>query len=123
MSNYSQYIQGLKKRVKNERQKEEILYNKLNREVRSAIKDFAKKFNLKRVYLFGSLVRKENFHKNSDIDLAVEGLKSEKYLQAWGELEEALNHPFDLVQIEKATGTLKEIIKNEGVIIYEDKKC
>jgi len=123
MSNYSQYIQGFKKRIKNERNKEELLYNKLNREVRSAIKDFAKKFNLKRVYLFGSLVRKENFHKNSDIDLAVEGLKSEKYLQAWGELEEALNHPFDLVQIEKATGTLKEIIKNEGVIIYENKKC
>jgi uncharacterized protein len=119
IDDYSSYVIAYKKRIQKEKEEEKNLLQKLDKKARKAAKILGEKYNLQRVYLFGSIVNQETFHLNSDIDLAVEGLKSHEYLEAWGDLEDILNHKFDLVQIEKANNNLKDIIENEGVVIYE----
>ena len=119
MADHLKYINGYRKKIKKEKKENEILFDKLNKKARKTAIHLGKKYKLEKVYLFGSLVNKNNFHKDSDIDLAVIGLDSKEYLDAWGELEKVLNHSFDLVQLEKANNSLKKIIEEEGILLYE----
>lgn len=52
------------------------------------------------IYLFGSLIN-GNASEKSDIDLAVKGLLKGNFFRVLGELLMALNHPVDLVDLEK----------------------
>lgn len=92
-------------------------YN-LDKKIEDAIIDFAKKFNLSKVILFGSRARGSN-RPRSDIDLAVIGgdLRNFKF-----EIEE--NLPTLLtVDIVELSETLNEDflveIERDGVILYE----
>ncbi len=119
MPDYSQYIENILKKNKKEKKEKQILFKKLHKEALIAAEQLGKKFQLEKVYIFGSLTDENKFHKYSDIDFAVTGLKSEEYLAAWGELEKLLDHPFDLVRLEKAHKSLKEVIREDGVLLYE----
>ena len=47
------------------------------------------------------------FAPDSDVDLAVEGLRSTDFWQAWGVVEEIISdRPVDLIEIETAKETL-----------------
>jgi len=119
---YSSYIKSHIKRLEKEKKETEILFQEYNNKARDAARLLGDTFNVKRVYLFGSLANRNFFRLNSDVDLAVEGLKSEEYIDAWGELEKIFNHNFDLVQIERANEQLRKTIEKEGVIIYESRR-
>jgi len=54
----------------------------------------------KEVFLFGSLVNGSPNEK-SDIDLAVTGIRKEDFFEMFGELMMALDHPVDLINLEK----------------------
>ena len=92
-------------------------YN-LDKKIENAIIDFAKKFNLSKVILFGSRARGTN-HPRSDIDLAVFGgdLRNFKF-----EIEEKLPTllTVDIVDLSEILNEdfLFEI-KRDGVILYE----
>jgi predicted nucleotidyltransferase len=45
---------------------------------------------VRRAYLFGSVLRSGAFRLDSDIDIAVEGVKAADYFALWGDLEEAM---------------------------------
>jgi len=62
------------------------------------------------IYLFGSLAENTN-DSSSDIDLAVRGLKKEKYFQVYGELLRILGHPFDLVGLDYNNDFSKKLMK------------
>ena len=115
----SRYVEAYKKKIEKEKVKEEKLFKKLNEKARDAAEKLGKKFDLKRVYLFGSLNNKQKFYINSDVDIAVEGLDPAEFLTVWGFLEDHLDYDFDLVQLEKANDSLKDIIIEEGEVIYE----
>lgn len=74
------------------------------------------RFGARRVVLFGSLARRDLFHHRSDIDLAVEGIRSQDFWQAWSALD-TLGSEFeiDLVDIETASPTLRLEIEREGM--------
>lgn len=76
-------------------------------------------FNLHSIYLFGSLAWGEMFSPETDIDLAVSGLKSELLYKAIGFLEGETNFPFDLIDLDEASPTLRERILREGELLYE----
>lgn len=122
MVDYSSYIKTYIKRAEIKEQKRKELFKDLNKQARQAAKALGEKFKLKKVYLFGSLTNFDSFQLSSDIDLAVEGLNSTDYFDAWGVLEDILDCSFDLVQMDKATNSLKKIIKREGVILFERAK-
>ncbi len=73
------------------------------------------KFGVKKVVLFGSLVRPTLFHSRSDVDIAAWGLKGREYYRAVGILQ-ALDPEIgvDLISYEDASPSLKKVILAEG---------
>lgn len=74
------------------------------------------RFGARRVVLFGSLARRDFFHRRSDIDLAVEGVKSQDFWRAWCALDTlGCEFEIDLVDVETASPALRLEIDQEGV--------
>jgi len=71
---------------------------------------------VRRVVLFGSLAHAAWFRRDSDVDLAVEGLAVTEYWEAWRAVEEALEgRPVDFIEIESAGESLRQAIARHGV--------
>lgn len=64
-------------------------------------------------YLFGSLAA-GTCREGSDLDLAVEGLAPDRYLEALADLMTLVGGPVDLVRLEDAPETLKARVHDEG---------
>lgn len=74
------------------------------------------RFAVRRAVLFGSLAHTSWYTPGSDVDLAVEGLDTKEYWQAWKLAEEIIgDHPVDFIEVETATESLKQAIKRYGV--------
>jgi predicted nucleotidyltransferase len=86
--------------------------------VREVATLFKKRFGAKKVILFGSMAHAAWFVPDSDVDLAVEGLRSEDYWKAWEAAEEMIpGMPVDLIDVESATESLKKAIYRYGVVL------
>ena len=84
--------------------------------VRQAAAMLKKRFATQRVVLFGSLAHASWFVRDSDVDLAVEGLDNEDYWHAWRLVEEIIgDRPVDFIEIETAGESLKRAIERYGV--------
>ena len=82
------------------------------------IKKIAEKYEVKKVILFGSRARGD-YHRASDIDLAVEGGRITDFILDVKETTSTLLN-FDIVDLKKtAPGEFLEAIEKEGVILYE----
>jgi predicted nucleotidyltransferase len=60
---------------------------------------YLKEYGCKSIYLFGSLVTGK-IHDNSDIDIGIKGLPSEKFIEAYSYLYFNLDNNFDLVDFD-----------------------
>jgi predicted nucleotidyltransferase len=76
---------------------------------------YAKKYNIAKVFLFGSSLG--DYNAANDIDLAVLGIKPEVFFKFYGELLRNLSKPVDLVDLSKKS-LFNEIIEEKGVKIY-----
>ena len=56
--------------------------------------------NVNSLYITGSVIMPFKFKSRSDIDIAVEGLSSEKYFQAIYELSELLSRQVEIIELE-----------------------
>mgnify|MGYP001358286666 CR=1 FL=1 len=74
-----------------------------------------KKHGCKEIYLFGSLAS-GNFGVGSDIDLAIRGCNPENYFQIYGELLMELEHPVDLINLDREDDFTKFIEDNGGMV-------
>lgn len=84
--------------------------------VREAIVQLKAQFGVRRVILFGSLAQPNSFISNSDVDLAVEGLSPDDFWDAWRLVESIIQErPVDLVEIETATVSLRNVIFKQGM--------
>lgn len=73
-----------------------------------------------RVWLFGSLARGRAQDERSDIDLAVLGLPRALYYRMVSELDQLLDCPVDLVEIETASPALRLQIERWGVLMADE---
>jgi hypothetical protein len=107
------YIETLKKR---ERETREAIKTNAMEKARKVALMLKKKYGVKRVILFGSLARDKYLHKRTDIDLLVEGLKTEDLLRAGIDAWE-ITHPFDvdIIPMEKAEKGMIDIALKEGI--------
>lgn len=73
------------------------------------------RFGARRVIPFGSVAGKGIWHSGSDLDLAVEGLASERFFHAWASLREVLpsDVDVDMVPLEDASPELRARILAE----------
>ena len=79
----------------------------------------ARKFQIKKVVLFGSRSRGD-FREKSDIDLAVQGGAYQRFALAVDE-ETSTLLKYDIVLLDGAVqAELREVIEKEGMVIYEE---
>lgn len=83
------------------------------REVAAALRT---RFGARRVILFGSLAHAAWFARDSDIDLAVEGVAAGQYWEAWRVAEAIIpDRPVDLVELETSGEGLRRAIDRYGL--------
>jgi predicted nucleotidyltransferase len=84
--------------------------------VRLAASEIKMRLGARRVILFGSLAHQAWFWPGSDVDLAVEGLRSEAYWEAWRIAEQVIpDKSVDLVDVDVASPSLKSAIERYGI--------
>ena len=83
------------------------------RQVEDALSSLEKKYQWDEAYLFGSIVLEGRFRRNSDIDIAVMGLKKNDYYEFVGEISDLLNKSVDVVLLEECH--FAESIKEKGI--------
>jgi predicted nucleotidyltransferase len=89
---------------------------RLLKHVREAATALKTQFGVRRVVLFGSLAHEGWFASDSDVDLAVEGLSSDDYWQAWKLAEDIIgDRPVDFIEIETCRESLRRAIRRYGV--------
>ncbi|NBD18825.1 MAG: hypothetical protein GVY04_22640 [Cyanobacteria bacterium] len=83
-----------------------------------AAKLLVNKYAVEKVVLFGSLLKSCPIRDHSDIDLAVWGLANQNYHSALNDVSNlTIDFSFDLVQLESASSSLKQVIQQQGKII------
>ena len=84
--------------------------------VREAISRLARRYpEVRRAYLFGSLVQPGRFRPDSDIDIAVECDTLEVESAFWRALERKLERDVD---VRPLTGAVAEAVANGGELVY-----
>ena len=90
----------------------------IREQVLTEITHFAKKYDIKKVILFGSRARGD-FKRTSDIDLAVSGGNFDHFALDVDE-ETSTLLMFDIVDLDREMQPeLRESIQKEGVLLYE----
>ena len=82
---------------------------------KETIIQYAKKYNVSSMYLFGSSL--DDNQKAADIDLAVKGIVPKLFFKFYGELMRNLSMPVDLVDLSKKS-LFNQIVEEKGVKIY-----
>jgi len=77
--------------------------------------EIAKKYNVAKVYIFGSNLNEDK--EPNDIDIAVDGISHASFFKFYGELIFALSKPVDLIDLSKDS-LLSSIVKKEGFLLY-----
>ena len=87
----------------------------LSEKDRIEILAIAKKFNVKKVILFGSSC--DPSRDGSDIDLAVDGVLDSQFFKFYRELIFSLSKPVDLIDL-KIKNKFSDIAISEGITLY-----
>ena len=98
----------LKKQADQEKKRVAVLL-----QVKEALNSLEKKYQWDEAYLFGSLTMEGRFRQNSDIDIAVLGLKKNDYYKFIGEISDRLNKRVDVVLLEECS--FAHFIKKKGI--------
>jgi len=112
------YATGLIGRIRREFEQREREARTIRQRVTEAIQALVARFEVRRVWLFGSLAW-GGVHEESDVDLLVEGLTGDLWDAAGAFLEERIGLPVDLVRMEEAPPGLVERVRAIGVLLYD----
>lgn len=112
----AEYRSGWRNYKKEEERQLALRYKLANNKVRQAAAHLKHTYNCK-VFLFGSLLREENFMEHSDIDIAVSGLNNQvNFWKLYSEVMDILvPFDFDLVELENIEPEVREYIQKGGV--------
>lgn len=112
--------------------------NFINRKTNKIVKRFInliiKKFNLKKIIIFGSFAR-EDYHKGSDLDLIIVGEFKERFIDRIGKIIELNDSDLEIDAMVYTEEEFQKMIQErrpfieqaleEGIVVYEkrDTKC
>lgn len=116
---YDSYIEAWKRRRVEEEKELRLKAEETRRRAKEIASFLAKKYRVKKVILFGSVVKGKSMIQ-SDIDLAVSGLMPEDYFKALVEIEDLAKQEVDLKPLEECQGLFKKRIEEEGEVLYEE---
>lgn len=96
------------------------LYEQARADAERIIAHIAATYRPQRIYQWGSLLRPERFNEMSDIDIAVEGIKTaQEWFALYGEAMEMTKFSLDLVQFERMEPEYRAYILEHGKVVYE----
>ncbi|KHE94010.1 MAG: nucleotidyltransferase domain-containing protein [Candidatus Scalindua rubra] len=107
----------LNKRWLLEREERKKLSRKMLDVVSIKGKTVFRKFDIKKVLLFGSVVEERSFN-DSDVDILVLPLKKDQYWECLRELENAIAFPVDLYTQDDDVKLVDKIL-SRGKVVYE----
>ena len=87
----------------------------ISNEDKKRLTEIAKKYNVSKLYLFGSNL--DPVRNSNDIDLAVEGIQDSLFFKFYGELIFSLSKSIDLIDLKKSS-LFNTIVKSEGILLY-----
>jgi len=114
---YSKYIEAWKKRLARAEEGRKERHRKALAFAKKAARMLKEEFGVQKVYLFGTCTDENRFRLDSDIDIAVVGIKPEDFFKAWVAVERDSKFEIDLVDLETAPSTLKRRVEKIGVKI------
>ncbi len=118
--NIEEARESLRKRRDIVEREREQLFNKAYADYKEILNMIIQRFNPKRIYQWGSLLDKKMFTDYSDIDIALEGMKSMEDLIELESLAERLTEfPLDILELEKVPSVYADTIRSKGVLVYE----
>lgn len=86
----------------------------ISEEEKQIIIQYAKKYNVSEVYLFGSSLNQKEYN---DIDLAVQGIKPDLFFKFYGDLLRKLPKSVDLIDLSEKS-LFNKLIEKNSVKIY-----
>ncbi len=111
-----------------------FINRKSNKIVKRFINLIIKKYNLKKIIIFGSFARGD-YHKGSDLDLIIVGEFKERFIDRIGKILELNNSDLEIDVMVYTEEELQKMIQEkrpfieqaleEGIVVYEkrDTKC
>jgi len=111
-----------------------FINRKSNKIVKRFINLIIKKFNLKKIIIFGSFAR-EDYHKGSDLDLIIVGEFKERFVDRIGKIIELNDSDLEIDAMVYTEEEFQKMIQDrrpfieqaleEGIVVYEkrDTKC
>ena len=111
-----------------------FINRKANRIVKRFINLIIKKFNLKKIIIFGSFARGD-YHKGSDLDLIIVGEFKERFIDRIGKIIELNDSDLEIDAMVYTEEEFQKMIQErrpfieqaleEGIVVYEkrDTKC
>lgn len=118
--NIEEARESLRKRRDIVEREREQLFNKAYADYKSIINMIIQRFNPVRIYQWGSLLDKKMFTDYSDIDIALEGMKSiEDLIELERMAERITEFPLDILELEKVPSVYADTIRSKGVLVYE----
>jgi predicted nucleotidyltransferase len=110
----------LRERESRRRQQRRELHRQAAGDADAIIRFIRDKYNPRRIYQWGSVLHPERFDENSDIDIAVEGLRSaEEFFALYGDVMNMTEFSLDLVELEKVEPVHRDSIRKRGKIAYD----
>jgi predicted nucleotidyltransferase len=79
----------------------------------------SKEFGVEKILLFGSCL--EDIESAQDIDIAVKGVKPEKFFEMYGKILGVIDSEIDLIPLEDAREHFSKRIFEKGKVIYAKK--
>lgn len=115
-------IEKYKKTYLNRLKEQKLLNKKLHSQALSDIEKIKKylieEVGVNEIYLFGSIIN-DNFNQNSDIDLAVSGIKEEDFLKVYSKLDDFTSFNVELIDLDERDDFFRQQIRKKGKKIYE----
>ena len=121
---FDEYIDYWSNLPKKNQQKYTLRKKLMRNYARNCAQILHNKYNAKKVYLIGSLLKNRRIDSHSDIDLVVEGLIESLYFSILNYLyeqipKELIGIQIDLITIESASNSLIAHTKKFGEILHE----
>jgi len=104
-------LEAYLKRIERKKEKKRL---ELLKKTQKALNILYHKRPFKKAYIFGSILKKKKFYYDSDIDIAILGLKDEDFFYFMSQASDLLGRNVDIIQLEKHR--LKDKIIKEGLL-------
>lgn len=115
----AEYRKHWQKRVEREAAHRRELTATARTEAIRVMQVLVREFGASRIYLFGSLTKKDQFHERSDIDLAVQGIAPERFFKAWATACSGSNVPIELVDLDEVGELMRKLILKYGELLCD----